>query len=98
MIDGKAADFIEKLSYEDHYVIFQGNKYFINGCCAKSVNDEKEIHMSVYIINENGSINTIIFEIIKPTISECLTAFENAPIWNGKSFWEAENEIQWVDC
>ncbi len=30
-------------------------------------------------------------------IEQCLYAFENAPIWNGKTFWEIENEIEWVD-
>lgn len=23
--------------------------------------------------------------------------FLNASIWNGKTFWEVENEIEWVD-
>ena len=28
MIDGNVYDFIDKLSYEDHYVIYDGEKYF----------------------------------------------------------------------
>lgn len=24
--------------------------------------------------------------------------FEKAKIFNGKSFWEAEKDIEWVDC
>ena len=31
MIDGNARDFIEKLHYEDHYVIYNGEKFFFNG-------------------------------------------------------------------
>ena len=26
-----------------------------------------------------------------------LEAFEKAPIWNGKTFWEAETDMEWVD-
>ena len=29
MIDGNAKDFIDKLSYEDHYVIYDGKKNFL---------------------------------------------------------------------
>ncbi len=32
MIDGNANEFIDKLSYEDHYVMFENRKYFLNGC------------------------------------------------------------------
>ena len=24
--------------------------------------------------------------------------FENAKIFNGRSFWEIETEIEWIDC
>ncbi len=30
MIDGNVADFIDKLYYEYHYVIYNGDKYFFN--------------------------------------------------------------------
>ena len=32
MIDGNAKEFISKLSYEDHYAVYNGKKYFFNGC------------------------------------------------------------------
>ena len=35
MIDGNVAEFIDKLYYEDHYVIYNGEKYFFMG--AKQV-------------------------------------------------------------
>lgn len=31
------------------------------------------------------------------SMHECLSNFLKAPIFNGKTFWEAENEIKWVD-
>lgn len=32
MIDGNVAESIDKLYYEDHYVIYNCEKYFFNGC------------------------------------------------------------------
>lgn len=29
---------------------------------------------------------------------ERVEAFEEAKIFDGKSFWEVEKEIKWVDC
>ena len=27
-----------------------------------------------------------------------VSEFENATIFNGKTFWQVEQEIEWVDC
>jgi hypothetical protein len=40
---------------------------------------------------------TTIYSVTKKSISECLVAFQEAKIWNGKSFWEVEQDIEWVD-
>lgn len=32
-----------------------------------------------------------------PSMQGCVEAFEKALILNGKTFWEAESEIEWVD-
>lgn len=95
MIDGNATEFIDKLSYEDHYVIFQGKKFFINGCQTKK--DENGNIMSVILEVYNLSDNKTIFSTTKSSAFECIKAFEKAEIWEGKSFWEAENSIEWVD-
>lgn len=95
MINGNANNFIDKLSYEDHYVIFDNKKYFVNGCQI-----EKDTYgtiicviLEVYDLT-NGST---VFSTSQNSISECLMAFEKAKIWNNKNFWEVENEIEWVD-
>ena len=31
------------------------------------------------------------------SMQKCLEAFLDAPIFDGKTFWEAESEIEWVD-
>lgn len=40
----------------------------------------------------------LIFSVTETTAYECLVAFEKAKIWNKKSFWEVEKDIEWVDC
>lgn len=96
MINGNANDFIDKLSYEDHYVMFENKKYFLNGCQTEKNNSGNviSVRFEVYDLT-NG---TTIFSVTQPTTYECLVAFEKAKIWNNKSFWEAEKEIEWIDC
>ncbi len=95
MIDGKATDFIDKLYYEDHYVVYNGDKYFFNGCQTSKDNTGKitSVLLEIY----NLSIGKTVFSIIKSSATECIEAFEDAPIWNGKTFWDVESQMQWVD-
>lgn len=95
MIDGNANAFINKMYYEDHYVMFDKEKYFVNGCQTKT--DAEGHTLSVCLEVYNLSQNVMVFSITKPSAIECVNAFEDAPIWNGKTFWEAEKEIKWVD-
>lgn len=38
-----------------------------------------------------------IWECNAATMEECLIAFLDARIFDGKTFWEVESEIEWVD-
>lgn len=95
MIDGNANDFIDKLYYEDHYVLFNENKYYVNGCQSKpdTNGSANSVRLEVYNLSENSTV----FSVTKSSASECVEAFEKAPIWNGKTFWEAETDMEWVD-
>jgi len=95
MIDGNVDNFIESLLYEDAYILYQGKKYFINGCSCRFDNKDKmiDVRLEVYNLDDNCTI----FSTVKATHKECISEFESARIFNGKSFWEAEKDIQWVD-
>ena len=95
MIDGKATDFINKLYYEDHYVIYNGNKYFFNGCQTEKDADGHTVSVTLEIYNL--SVDKTVFSVIKSSAAECIEALEEAPIWNGKTFWEIESQMKWVD-
>ncbi|MBQ7296587.1 MAG: hypothetical protein IJW86_10440 [Clostridia bacterium] len=96
MIDGNATEFIDKLSYEDHYVVFQGKKFFLNGCQAKK--DEKGNVISVTLEVYDLTDNKTVFSATKSSAFECIKAFEKANIWDNKTFWKAESEIECIDC
>lgn len=44
MINGNASEFIDKMHYEDHYVVFNSEKYFVNGCQTKMIEKNSEFH------------------------------------------------------
>lgn len=96
MTDGNASDFINKLSYEDHYILFNNKKFFLNGCQTKKDRNENvlEVRLEIYDLSTESTV----FSVSKKSIQECLTAFEDAKIWDGKSFWEAEKDMKWIDC
>ncbi len=95
MIDGNANDFIDKLSYEDHYVLFDNKKYFFNGCQTEKDTSGaiKSVRLEVYDLTNE----TTVFSVTEKSVCDCLAAFEKAKIWNGKTFWEAEADMEWVD-
>lgn len=95
MIDGNAYDFLDKLYYEDHYVIYNNEKYFFNGCQSRISPDGKV--MSVRLEIYNLSTDKTVFSVTKASASECIEALEDALIWNGKSFWDIEKFMKWVD-
>lgn len=93
MIDGKVSEFINKLYYEDHYVLYNGKKYFFNGCQSKKDTDGKVISVRLEIYDISN--DTILFSATKASATECMEAFEESPIWDGKTFWDIESQMQW---
>lgn len=94
MIDGNTRDFINKLYYEDHYVVYENEKYFLNGCQTTHHDDGTEsVRLEVYNLDKG----TTVFSVTKSSAVECIDNFQDAVIWNGKSFWNAESKMIWVD-
>lgn len=95
MIDENANDFIDKLSYEDHYVLFDNKKYFFNGYQTEkdSSGAIKSVRLEVYDLTNEATV----FSVTGKSVCDCLAAFEKDKIWNNKTFWEAEADMEWVD-
>ncbi len=92
MINGDVNEFIDGLYYGDErFFIYDGNKYFIQGYY-----ETERFTLELYII-ENPE-NDFEWHICSKDKHYLVEEFEKAKIFNGKSFWEVEKEIEWVDC
>lgn len=95
MIDGDAHDFIDKLAYEDHYILFDSRKYYLNGCQMRKEDDGKAVSVRLEVYDLSSK--TTVFSTVEESASACLVAFAEAKIWAGKSFWQAEKDMTWID-
>lgn len=92
MINGNAKEFIAGLYYGDErFFIYKGKKYFIQGYYES----EKPI-LEIYVIEPLS--DHFKWRIFSDDMNYPVAKFENARIFNNKSFWEIENDIEWVDC
>ncbi len=91
MINGNPNDFLDTIySCQDIIYIFNGIKYWFQG-----YTEDNTVHMEIFqYIPANDDY---IWEYNSDTIEKCLNSFLAAPIFDGKTFWDVENEIEWVD-
>ena len=68
-------------------------KYFAQGVCPDGVNCELQVDQWEPIPETEGYIWTK-----KSKDKYDIEAFFNAPIFEGKTFWEIQEETEWVDC
>lgn len=91
MINGDATDFIDGLHYGDERFFYYGHcKYFIQGYLV----DSKPM-LILYILEPAD--NDFKWSAISENKYYPVSDFEKAPIFNGRTFWQVEKEIEWVD-
>lgn len=94
MIDGDPKVFIDELYYgAEHTFLYNGGKYFVQSYLT---NDDKR-----------GKIEIYNYDLETPDLYWCavnehgkevpVKEFEKAKLFNGKTFWEVEQEITWTD-
>lgn len=92
MIGGTPNEFLERVySCQDTIYLYKGIKYWFQGYMPTF----NTVHMEV--IQYQPPSDRFVWEYDGSTIEECQQAFIHAPIFNGKSFWDAEQDIEWVD-
>lgn len=92
MINGNVNEFVDHIHYGDELVfLYEGKKYFLQGFKLEGLYtlllDRWDPPGDDYIWVGKGTDKAYPVE-----------KFLNAPIFEGKTFWEAEKEIEWVDC
>ena len=95
MIGGNVQKFIDQTTFEECAVIFNGVKYFFHGLIFNREKNEYSYVIDVW--SNDGNFDKTVFNQTAVTPEECLTLAQNAPIFEGKTFWEAEKDMEWVE-
>ena len=96
MTSGNINEFIDGLYYGDErWFMFHGVKYFIQGW----VKNEK----FTLVLEQMEPDPEKVCPLWKETRSfdkkqEVVENFLKAPLFDGKTFWQVEQEMEWVDC
>ena len=95
MRGGNVSDFVDHTTYEECAVRYQGVKYFFHGLIFDT--DKKEYSYVIDIWDNCGNYIQTIFNQTASSADKCLKLAQNAPVFNGKTFWEAEPDMEWVE-
>jgi hypothetical protein len=91
VINGDSRDFIETIySGQDIIYRFHGKKY-----CFQGYNKDDGFFMEIYHCEPPYEDTWSHFG---SDSGQCGDAFQEAPIFDGKTFWDVEDEIEWVDA
>lgn len=92
MIGGNPKGFINRIySCQDTVFIYKGIKYWFQDYMP----DKNSVHMEIFQSQPPSDNN--LWEYNGNSISDGQPAFLDAPIFDGKTFREAESDISWVD-
>ncbi len=90
MINGNTGDFIDSLYYgTDLWFYFNGDKYLLQGWCK---NDLYTIELT-----NISNLSIPVWHYSSLDRLECVDAFIQGQFFAGKSFYQVEGQIEWVD-
>ena len=91
MINGNIDEFMDKLWGGDELIYtYNGKKYFSQGY----INDDGKYYFELQLWEPEGGV---LWSITGLNNQDSLDAFLKEPLFDGKTFWEVEKEIEWVD-
>ena len=91
MINGNVNEFIDGLYYGDERIfMYKGQKFFVQGFSENG-------YSTIYLARWEPPCDDYIWVGKHPYGAYDVEAFLAAPIWDGRTFWEAEKEMEWVD-
>lgn len=90
MINGKSQEFLDHVySGQDTPYRYAGEKYWCQG-----YNVPEGFHLEIV---RYSPTDDDVWEYSGEDPAACLKAFLAAPIFKGKTFWEVEQEVEWLD-
>lgn len=98
MKQGNTREFLETIEAQDAYVHYRDRFFFVNGGCTFKTEDGKKVtQIEMYELeSDHGRAIADVCSITRPTVEEMIEAFTHIPLIDGKTFWELENELEWV--
>ena len=93
---GKVTEFIDNLTIQDEMVRYEGNLYYFYGI---RFDEERRLYYTS-VDKFRNNINEFEREIYRyesTDISDCLEHLLEDKYWDGKSFYEVEKLMKWVD-
>lgn len=96
MVDGNVNEFIDNLTMQDEMVRYNGHLYYFYGI---QYNSRKKVYYA-RIDRFGESIHQFEEEVYyyeSPDISDCLEHLLSDKYWNGKTFYEVQGSMRWVD-
>ncbi|MBO5513913.1 MAG: hypothetical protein J5961_04925 [Mogibacterium sp.] len=94
MIDGNITEFIDQLYYGQEIVfIYKEKKYFIQGWW----NDARSETTMVLTEVSDHPFEGYMWEHHANKMPACAEAFLNAPLWDGKTFLQIQEDVTWGD-
>lgn len=91
MINGDINEFMDKLwGGEELIFTYHGKKYFSQGY----YNSDGKYYFE---LQEWEPRPALLWSIVGCSNQESLNAFLNEPLFDGKRFWDVEQELEWVD-
>lgn len=97
MINGDVTEFVDTLyTGQDLEVSFRGKHYFIQGYYRNYGTPEQLAHMEMFDYDNMRDLGDYIWVKEGKSLSELVTEFLQAKVWDGVAFDEAEREIEWI--
>jgi hypothetical protein len=91
---GNVNEFLDKITYQDEVVLFHNEKYFFNRW-SNNLPTGTTWSFEIDVVDDHRNCKRVAFEISGDSIEYCMEKLLAAPIWAGKTFWEAEKEMIW---
>ncbi len=89
MINGDVLKFVDHIHYGDElWFLYNNKKYFLEGWSTEGI-----LELVLYEMEDDGKDYRWIGDKNHFPVEE----FLEDPVFDGKTFWEAEKDITWVD-
>lgn len=89
MKNGDVREFVDRIHYGDElWFVFDGKVFFLEGWT-----NDGTLDLYLYEMKDGGEMYVWKGDKKHYPVGE----FLEAKIWNGKKFWEAEQDMKWVD-